>query len=199
MSAMASPMLKSPSFRRRLAGLVVAYALAYLVAAGLDLATTVLALQRAGASEGNVHAAGAAGYSDGRAWAITLVMAIPIGGLLLFGALNADKVAQPWLERPVQSFARVYVNPFARGVIDRSPLHMLSFVLAFPLLRVLAAANNGAILAWGIAPLGWLVGRVGSWTTPLLGFWVVIGAAFYVLTVAVSPAAAAVIRRLKAR
>jgi len=72
---------------------------------------------------------------------------------------------------------------------------MLSFALAFVVLRVLAAANNILLCEHRFAPLGALVGAVGRRTSPLIGFVVVIVIVFYLLAVLVSPFAAAVLDR----
>ena len=185
------------ALHRRTALLAIAYALAFVFAAWLDLSTTALALTRAGASEGNVYATTADGYAAARAWLITGLGGVVVEGYLLFGALNAGKAAEVWLQRPIRSFAKFYINPFARGVIDRSPIHALSFVIAFVPLRMLAALNNIAIYATGDAPLGRLVGYAGRLTTPTIGFWLVMGTLFYLLAFGVSPIAASLIRWLR--
>jgi hypothetical protein len=183
-------MVSSRAAFGRIALVSAVYAVAYLVAAALDLGTTAMALQRTGASEGNVFATGAAGYDAMRAWVTTLVAGFVIEGFLLIAALNAGKVAQNWLQRPVRSFGKFYVNPFARSVVDRSPLHTLAFVFAFPLLRVLAAGNNLMIWAGMTPPFGWLIGVLTHATTPAIAFWAVMGPAFYLLAFAMAPLAA---------
>ncbi len=174
-----------------------AYAVAYLAAAELDLGTTSLALTHAGASEGNVYAAGAGGYAAARAWAINLAGGAVIEAALIWSLLGAERMAQAWLSRPIASFAKFYVNPFARSVADRAPLHMLSFCLAFPPLRLLAAGNNLMIWRTGMAPLGWLIGVLSQRTTPLVAFWLVMGPAFYLLTFAAAPLAAQLLQGLR--
>ena len=130
----------STPFHRRVALLAALYAVAYLAAAGCDLGTTVLALQQAGVSEGNVYATSAAGYDASRAWAINLVSGVAIEAGLIWCALRAGQVAEAWLAAPIRSFGKFYINPFARGVADSAPLHLLSYTLAFPVLRLLASA-----------------------------------------------------------
>src|SRR6266404_1848263 len=93
----------------------------------------------------------------------------------------------------MRSFAKFYWNPWSRRVIDRSPLHMLSFALAFIVLRVLAAANNLLLCEHRFAPLGALVGAVGARTSPLVGFCLVIVIVFYLLAMLISPLAAALL------
>jgi len=83
--------------------------------------------------------------------------------------------------------------------MDRSPLHMLSFVIAFVPLRLLAAANNLLIHYYGTAPLGRLVGLVSRQTSPAAGFWLVMGTVFYLLGFASGPAAARLIIWLRTR
>ena len=181
----------------RIALLASVYAVAYLAAAALDLETTGMALERSGASEGNVYATGAAGYDAASAWMITLGAGVVIEGFLIWSALQAGKVAQRWLDRPVASFAKFYINPFARSVIDRSPLHSLAFVFAFPLLRLLAVGNNLMIWRGLTPPLGWLIGKLSNATTPAIGFWAVMAPLFYLVTFASAPLAARTIRWLR--
>src|SRR5437588_476418 len=94
-------------------------------------------------------------------------------------SMSNPQSAPPW--RAVASFAKFYVNPFARGVADRSALHLLSFVLAFPVLRLLAAGNNLMIWRTGTGPLGWLIGKLSHVTSPTLAFWLVMAPSFYLL------------------
>src|SRR4051794_38225834 len=173
-----SSFLQTP-LRRSIAILGTCYAAAYFAGAWLDVTTTTLALRQPGVSEGNVYAAGLAGYAAIRAWMINLVAFLLIEACLVWSALNAGKLAEIWLERPVRSFAKFYVNPFARGVADRSALHVLSFVLAFPLLRLLAAGNNLMIWRTGTGPLGWLIGQIARAGSPALAFWLVMAPLFY--------------------
>jgi hypothetical protein len=192
-----SPEVISSVSMRRILLLAGLYALAYLAASWLDLWTTGLALTRPGASEGNVYATTGAAYISTKAWLITGVGGAVVEAFLLFAALNAGRVAETWLRRPVRSFAKLYVNPFAAGVIDRSPLQAMCFVIAFVPLRLLAAANNTMIWETGRAPLGELIGRASNATTPLIGFWAVMAPLFYLLAFACAPAAVRVIRWLR--
>jgi hypothetical protein len=111
--------------------------------------------------------------------------------------MAASQVSELWLSHPIRSFAKLYINPWSRAVRDRAPLHMLSFVLAFVPLRVLAAANNILIAETGSAPLGRLVGVASRATSPTIGFWLVLGPLFYALAIGVFPVAARIIRWLK--
>lgn len=149
-------------------------------------------------ADGNVYGVGDEGYSSAKAWTITAAGALFILPFLVFGLLAARRVSPMWLQRPIRSFARFYINPFSRKVIDRSPLHMLSFVIAFPVLRLLAAGNNWLISETGTGPIGWLVGQVSIATNPTLGFWLVLGPLFYLLAFACSPFAVFVLRRFGA-
>jgi hypothetical protein len=179
---------------RRAAILTLVYCALFILAAWLDLATTALALTRHGFSEGNVYATSGNDYDAARAWLISGAGGLMILGFLIFGLMNQAKVAETWLRQPIRSFGKFYINPFASGVIDRSPLHMLSFVIAFVPLRLLAALNNLLIFGFGVAPIGWLVGRASRLTTPTIGFWLVLGTLFYGLAFAASPVAARLIR-----
>jgi len=182
---------------RRAAVLTLVYGALFVFAAWLDLATTALALTRSGANEGNVYAVSGSGYDATRAWLISGAGGLVILGFLAFALVNQARVADVWLDKPVRSFGKLYINPFARGVMDRSPLHMLSFVVAFVPLRLLAALNNLLIYAFGMAPIGWLVGRASRMTTPTIGFWLVLGTLFYALAFAAAPVAARLIRWMR--
>jgi|SRR4051794_23974177 hypothetical protein len=174
----------------RAAWLIGLYAIAYLVASWLDLTTTALALHRPEASEGNVYSTGAAGYVALRAWLITIIGGVAIEACLAWSIIASSDVTEGWLAHPIRSWAKFYVNPWARSVRDRSPLHMMSFVIAFVPLRLIAALNNAVIASTGSAPLGKLVALVSRATTPTLGFWFVLGPLFYLCAIAVTPPAA---------
>jgi len=178
---------------RRAAWLLGLYALAYLVASWLDLSTTALALHRPEASEGNVYATDAAGYVSAKAWLITIAGGLVVGAFLIWSIFAAGAVTDVWLANPIRSWAKFYVNPWSRGVRDRSPLHMMSFVIAFVPLRLIAALNNILIASTGTAPLGKLVGLASRATSPTIGFWIVLAPLFYVLAIAAAPVAARLI------
>jgi hypothetical protein len=169
------------------------YAIAYLLASWLDLGTTALALHRPEASEGNVYATGPAGYVSAKAWLITIVGGLAIEAFLVWSIRASSSVTEKWLARPIRSWAKVYINPWARAVRDRSPLHMMSFVIAFVPLRLIAALNNILIASTGTAPLGKLVGLASRATSPTIGFWLVLAPLFYLLAMGVSPVAARLI------
>ena len=65
-----------------------------------------------------------------------------IVGSLLFGLLNARHVSQRWLQHPEHSFGKFYIIPWRKKVLDRSPLHMASFAIAFVPLRLLAGGTT---------------------------------------------------------
>jgi hypothetical protein len=186
------------SLATRVAAVSLLYLAVYACVSWADLFTTKLALQQPNTVEGNVYAVGDDGYSAAKAWGITSVGALFILPFLVFGLLAARRVSERWLQHPIRSFAKLYINPFSKKVIDRSPLHMLSFVLAFPVLRLLAAGNNWLISETGTGPIGWLVGQVSNATNPTLGFWLVLGPLFYLLAFACSPLAVFVLRRFGA-
>ena len=178
----------------RVAVVCLGYLVAYFVAAWLDLYTTGLALLQPGTTEGNVYATDDAGYSSTTAWLTTFVSAPVIVAFLVFGLVNAHRVSQHWLDHPIRSFAVFYLLPWRQKVLDRSPIHMASFALAFPALRAIAAGNNLTIHLTETGPLGWLVGVVSNHSTPMLGFWLVLGPLFCALAVAFGPLSARVIR-----
>ncbi|MGZ5564903.1 MAG: hypothetical protein ACXWFY_06915 [Chthoniobacterales bacterium] len=142
--------------------------------------------------ERNVFAVNAHGYDAARAWIITVIGAVVMEMFVLFSLRHADSVARTWLQHPIRSFAKFYLNPWSKNAIDRSPLHMLSFAIAFVLLRVLAAGNNLLLYKYGFGPLGALVGAVAARTSALVGFCLVLIVVFYLLAMAVSPLAARV-------
>src|SRR2546421_1600615 len=175
---------------RRVLQLSLAYILAYFIASYLDLRTTLLALQRPGTSEGNVYSTSGHDYIATKAWLITVAGALFIEAFLLFGALNASRVADQWLRHPLRSWGKFYIAFWSRRVIDRSPLHMLSFVIAFVPLRLLAAGNNLRIYHFGTAPLGRLIGLLSHRTSAAVAFCRVMGPLFYLFAFFWSPLAA---------
>ncbi|MBB6250098.1 hypothetical protein [Nitrospirillum iridis] len=173
------------------------YAVAYLLASGWDLWTTMLALRAgAGVHEGNVFTLADVGYSLGRAGAITLMGGLAQLALFVFGVRNVTRIAPLWLDRPLASFRRPYLNPWSRRHIDRSPLHALSYALAFISLRLLAAGNNWILAEGGTGPLGLLVTWATRLTTPLIGFALSMGGLYLLLALALSPLAAGLARWL---
>lgn len=67
---------------------------------------------------------------------------------------------------------------------------MLSFVIAFVPLRLLAAANNLLIYYTGTAPLGRLIGLLSHRMSLVIAFWLVMGGLFYLLAFLCTPIAA---------
>ena len=182
---------------RRIAIISILYLIGYLAASYLDLHTTALALQQPGTSEGNVYATNEDSYSSVRGWVITGLGALFIEGFLIYSLLTSRQVSQHCLHHPMRSFGKLYMLPWSKRVRDRSSLHMLSFVIAFVPLRLLAAGNNLLIHHYGTAPLGRLVGIASNHTSPTIGFWLVLGPLFYLLAIAFSPLAALVIKRFQ--
>lgn len=175
---------------RRVIQLSLAYLLAYFIASYLDLRTTLLALQQPGTTEGNVYSTSGHDYIAMKAWLITVAGAVFVEAFLLFGALNARRVADQWLRHPLRSWGKFYVLFWSRRVMDRSPLHMLSFVIAFVPLRLLAAGNNLMIYYTGTAPLGRLIGMLSHRMPLVVAFWLVMGGLFYLLAFLCTPIAA---------
>lgn len=198
MSADEPKAASNSSFVMRTVAFSILYLAVYALVSWADLFTTKLALLQPNTVEGNVYAVGDDGYSAAKAWTITAVGALFILPFLVFGLVAAGRVSDGWLRHPIRSFAKLYINPFSKRVMDRSPLHMLSFVLAFPVLRLLAAGNNWLISETGTGPIGWLVGQVSNATNPTFGFWLVLGPLFYLLAFACSPLAVFVLRRFGA-
>lgn len=178
-------------------GLLGTYLAAFLAASYLDLWTTGQALHHAGVSESNVYATSAGLYSASRAWLITAAGGAVMASLFAFGLRNAALVSETSLDHPLRSFSKFYLNPWSRRFIDRSPLHAISFALAFVLLRLLAAANNSVLMAGGVGPLGAAVRWVGRLTSPASGFVLTIGIVSVGLSVLLSPTAAALVRRVR--
>jgi hypothetical protein len=182
---------------QRLALWVALYLVAYSIASYLDLATTVLAVQVPGVQEGNVMSVDAQGFAATQAWLTTAGGAVIMVGCVVFSFLYSAGISETWLQHPMRSFAKFYVNPWSAEMRDRSPIHMLSFALAFLLIRVLAAANNLLLSEGRFAPLGAFVGTLGRWTSPLVGFVLAILIVFYLLAIVISPLAAAILDRLR--
>ena len=185
------------TFYTRATLLIGLYAVAYLVASWLDLTTTTLALRQPTATEGNVYATTGEGYAASQAWLITIAGGLAIGACLAWSIFASRAVAERWLAHPIHSWARFYVNPWAAASRDPSPLHMMSFVIAFIPLRLIAALNNILIAGTGTAPLGKLVGVASRATSPVIGFWLVLGPLFYLAAIAASPVAARVMTWLR--
>lgn len=174
---------------------MAAYLAAYWIASYLDLATTALAVQMPDVHERNIFAVNANGFATSKAWLTTAAGAIIMTGCVIFSFRRAADISEIWLRHPIRSFGKFYVNPWSANVRDRSPIHMLSFALAFVVLRVLAATNNLLLCEQRFAPLGALVGAVGARTSPLIGFVVPIVIVFYMIAILVSPIAATVLDR----
>ncbi len=179
--------------RNRLSVAIFLYLLAYLVASFLDVKTTALALQLPAAREGNVFVTSGAAYLTLRAWIITASAGIMLAGCVVFAVRNATRVDGVWLQRPMRSFAALYLNPWSPAAIGKSPLHLLSFAIAFVVLRLMAALNNVVIRLYGFAPIGEPIDWVARRTSPVVGFAVVIVPLFYLLAIALSPLAARMI------
>lgn len=171
------------------------YLFAYFVGSGADLWTTELAL-RAGGSEANVFATDAGAYMAAKAWMMTLAGGITMTALFAFGAAYADRVSPYWLERPMRSFLRaLYFIPWSARVMDRSPLHCVSYAIAFVLLRCLAAGNNLFIVAGMPPPIGGLIRSAASHMSFELAFGLVVGGLYIGLAVIVAPISAKLLGR----
>jgi len=180
----------SPPRRRRVFTFAAVYIVAYFAASYMDLATTSLGLQRPGVYEKNVFATNAQGYLPARAWLLTVFGAIIMALCILFSANHSASVDAKWLRQPIASFRKVYLNPWSKNAITVSPLHMLCLVIAFVLLRVVAAANNLLVYAYGFGPMGELIKWTAARTSPLVGFCLVAFASFLLAVIAVAPLAA---------
>jgi len=180
----------SHSVNRQVAIIAAVYLFLYFIASSLDLTTTALALKQSEVHEQNVFVTSAQAYQSLRAWVITLAGGIMMTGCVIFAIRNARCADEVWSQHPVRSFALFYVNPWSQKAIGRSPVHMLSFAIAFVVLRVLAAANNTLIYVYGVAPIGAPIQWIARKTSPVFGFTVVIVPLFYLLAIAISPVAA---------
>jgi hypothetical protein len=180
--------------RKRLIIFVAAYLTAYFVASWMDLSTTSVGLTQPGVSEKNVLAVTSEGYSSKNAWLLTAAGAVILTACILESFRNSHRVAEHWLKYPVRSFGKLYFNPWSEEAIKFTPIHFLSLAIAFLLLRMLAALNNLAVILYGFGPMGELMEMVASKTSPLIGF-ITIGFFFFIIvTLAVAPFAAKVIR-----
>lgn len=170
--------------------LALVYLLAYLLASGFDHWTTALALERSGATEANVFATSAGAYAPVQAVGLTVIGAIVLLSCIVFASVHADRVAIEWLRHPVRSFKKFYVFPWSSAVINRSPIHLLSFAFALPPVRLIAGANNFLIAEYGVGPVGSVIKAVSAYTSTLVSVLVVVGAIFIFLALALSPVAA---------
>ncbi|MEI9927102.1 MAG: hypothetical protein WDN44_04465 [Sphingomonas sp.] len=175
----------------------VGYSVAYVIASGLDLWTTALALLRPDASEANVFATADGVYLPLRVLAVNAAGGIGMLAMFAFGLHYAERVSDRVLLRPMRSFLSFYINPWSRRAFDRSPLHLASYAIGFLVLRVLAAGNNLMIVAGGAGPLGIGVREAGRLSTPMIGFAAAMGAIYVLITVAVSPVAARILGRFR--
>ena len=183
----------SSSARKRVLAFIAVYMIAYFIASYMDLATTSLGLQRPGVSEKNVFATNAAGYSPVRAWGLTAGGAVVMAACILFAVKHCASVEATWLRHPIRSFGKLYLNPWSKSALSVSPLHMLSLVIAFVVLRVLAAGNNLSVYWYGFGPMGELIKAAAARTSPLAGFCIVAFSFFLLAFVVVSPLAARLI------
>lgn len=169
------------------------YLLTYSVAACADLWTTAIALNAAGAGEGNSFVVSQEGYMWGRAWAINLAGGLVMTACAMFAAKHAQRVDKQWLRNPIASFRVMYLSPWSERAMGVSSLHLLSLALAFVALRLLAAVNNLVIYFFGFAPLGAPIERLAQHLSPVVAFAVVIVPVFYLIAIAVSPVAARIV------
>ncbi len=175
----------------------VIYLVLYGFASYCDLATTSLVLTQTHHHEGNVFVTRGHAYQAGVSLMVTLGGALFMVACVVAAMQNAARVSERWLAEPIRSFAHMYVNPFTPRALAYSPIHLLSFALAFIPLRLLAAVNNALIFAFGIAPLGAPIEWIARRSSPVFGFVAVIVPVFYVLAVAMAPVAARVLRLLR--
>lgn len=190
-------MPSAQSEKSRIAIAASGYLLFYFVASFLDLWTTILALKASGAHEGNVFTTSGQAYLLERASIVTLGGAIVMAACVVFAVVYAPRAEEVWLRHPMRSFAHFYLNPWAPGVIVKSPIHMLSVALGFAVLRLLAAANNLLIHFFGIAPIGEPIDWIAKRSSPLVGFAAVMIPLFYLLAIVLSPLAAKLVSSWK--
>ena len=81
------------------------------------------------------------------------------------------------------------LNPWSKGAIGVSPLHLLSMALAFVAMRLLAAGNNLLIHFYGFAPIGAPIKRLAQQISAFAAFGIVIVPLFCVLAIVTSIAA----------
>ena len=188
-------MERKPVGAQRLVTFIALYFAAYLAASYVDLGSTSLGLQRPGVTEKNLFATDAAGtYLPAQGWLLTLGGAVVLLLCILLAFRNARRVDERWLRHPLQSFGKLYANPFSSTGLSVAPLHALSFALAFVVLRLLAGANNLLVYYYGWGPIGQTIKWLSNATSPLIGFCVVVFSLFAVTLVAMAPLAARVIR-----
>ncbi len=180
--------------------LVLAIYLAfYLAASWCDLASTELGLQRPGTSEKNVFAVGPEGEFDAaKAWLLTIGGAAILGACVAFAVARAEAMDPRWLRQPVRALAQFHLNPFSQKGLAVAPLQLLSLAVAYPLLRMIAAANNVLVYWTGFGPMGALMKVVAAETSPLIGFALVAISAFVLVLIVIAPLAARLLQSWRA-
>jgi hypothetical protein len=182
-----------PTLQNRILRAALYYLSLYALASYLDMWTTHLALTTSGTHEGNAFVTSAQVYLTTRAWITTVVGGAIMVGCVVFAAAYAERMDGQWLLSPVSSFKKMHLNPWSKAAMTVSPLHALSLALGFALLRILAAANNTLIYFYGFAPIGGLIELIAKRTSEVVAFAIVIVPLFYLLAIAVSPLAAAIV------
>jgi hypothetical protein len=178
----------------RPAMILVAYVACYLAASFADLASTSLGLRREGIFEKNVFVVTGEGYSDFRAWLITIFGGLVLVGCVWFAARNANRVDERWLQRPFRSLGVVYLSPWSSKGLAVAPMHALSLAMAFVVLRFVAAANNLLVYFFGVSPMGTPMKVIGARMSPLAGFVIVGFSCLVTLAVVLLPLASRTIR-----
>lgn len=165
------------------------FLIAYLGASFLDLWTTEIALLAPRAREGNPAATTDGLYSATKAWLVTTAGGIVLGYMVIFSLQRAHLVPDRWLRHPVKALLRPTLFPWMDRDKGRTALNCLSYALAFPLLRVAAAANN-AMIGYGMEGfISYAVMKLAVFVPVLTATIAVILAMYALLVILMAPVA----------
>lgn len=171
---------------------------AYIAASFLDLATTDLALTlNHAAREGNIAATSDGAYDVLKAVLITLGGGVVLGGMFWSGLRSARRVGETWLNNPRRAMMRVTLIPGFERDRSRRPLTLITYAVAFVILRVAAASNN-AMIAFGVT--GWIatiVNRLAHIVPPLAATILTVCGLYWLIAWTIAPLCATLLRHAR--
>jgi len=170
------------------------FLVAYALASTADLATTVAAVQVPGIKEGNVAATSNGAFDLSKALFATVVGGAFLALCFGWALRRAEHVDARWLAHPIRSFANVYLAPWREKHLGYSPIHMVSFCLAFCVTRVLAAINNYQLSQGDVGFLAAGIRRTASVTNEKAAVVVVVLGLYAALTLVMAPMAARILQ-----
>lgn len=169
---------------------------AYFAASFLDLATTDLALTlNHAAREGNIAATSDGAYDILKAVLIALGGGALLGWMFWTGLRNAPRLGENWLNNPRRAIMRLTLVPGFERDRSRRPLTLVTYAIAFVILRVAAASNN-AMIALGVT--GWIamiVNQAAHIMPPLAATILVVCGLYWLIALGIAPICAKLLRR----